>query len=89
MEMLKRAPGGLFALIPIGFLAIVATFLILGRSTGGPVESPYSGEVTALEASPSPIEDIDETTDPDGVGGDVFPKPSGPEYKDNEVIFEN
>ncbi|WP_439523253.1 hypothetical protein [Marivita sp.] len=78
----------LYVMIPLGFVALVAAMIWIGEPTGGPAVPP-SEQITTdpLDTSPSPV-DPDVVTDPDGDGSDVVPTPSGPEGRDNEVIFE-
>lgn len=80
--------GALYAAIPMSFVAMVGGMIWLGQFTGGPVEDPdIVLETDPFDASSSPL-NISTVSDPDGVGGDVMPTPSGPEGRDNRVFFE-
>lgn len=87
--MATRMPRSLYALIPLGFVLLVGILLWVGRDTGGPVAEPSDRSQTAPTAASSSPVDPEVVSDPDGVGSDVVPTPSGPEGRDNEVIFED
>lgn len=78
----------LYVLIPLGFVAIVAILVIVGRPTGGPV-APEAEQIdtSPLATSEAPETDLEEVVDPDTDRAGV-PSPSGPEYEDNETILE-
>ncbi|MBV0913069.1 hypothetical protein [Anianabacter salinae] len=95
--------GLVFALIPLGFLALVAAMVLVGEETTGPAND--IGEMNpaeeSLQTSPSPMEtepvaDTEVEINPvEGEPRDLYdnpetpftPTPSGPEGKDNEVII--
>ncbi|GGC17134.1 hypothetical protein GCM10011363_37040 [Marivita lacus] len=78
----------LYAMIPIGFILLVAAMVWIGRPTGGPV-APESQQIdtSPLDTSESPEPQTDEVVDPDTDSAGV-PSPSGPEYRDNETVID-
>lgn len=78
----------LYAMIPIGFIILVALMVVFGRPTGGPV-APESQQIDTdpLATSEAPETELEEVVDPDTDSAGV-PSPSGPEYGDNETLIE-
>lgn len=78
----------LYALIPLGFVALVAIMVLMGRPTGGPVV-PESQQIDTdpLATGEAPETELEEVVDPDTDSAGI-PSPSGPEYGDNETIIE-
>ncbi len=78
----------MYALIPIGFVILVAVMVLIGRPSGGPVApEPQQIETDPLATSEATDVDTDVADDPD-VDRSGGPTPSGPEYQDNETILE-
>jgi hypothetical protein len=78
----------IYVLIPLGFVALVAILVLIGRPTGGPV-APESQQIdtSPLDTGEAPETELEEVVDPDTDSAGV-PSPSGPEYGDNETILE-
>lgn len=78
----------MYALIPIGFVILVALMVLIGRPTGGPVApEPQQIDTSPLDTGEAPDTELEEVDDPDTDSAGV-PTPSGPEYEDNETILE-
>lgn len=78
----------IYVLIPLGFVLIVATMVLIGRPTGGPVApAPQQVETEPLDTGEAPEADLGDVVDPDTDSAGV-PSPSGPEYGDNETILD-
>ncbi|MCR9108459.1 hypothetical protein [Marivita sp. XM-24bin2] len=78
----------IYVLIPLGFVLIVATMVLIGRPTGGPVApEPQQIETEPLATGEAPDTNLGDVVDPDTDSAGV-PSPSGPEYGDNETILE-
>ncbi len=90
--------------IPLGFIVLVGAMVLYGNpGSDAPVSPEASPTEDATQASSSPLT-IDDVSDPaletntveaepmdryDDQAGAVTPTPSGPEGRDNDVIFEN
>ena len=78
----------MYAMIPLGFVLIVALMVWIGRPTGGPV-APEAEQIdtSPLATGEAPETELEEVVDPNTDSAGV-PSPSGPEYEDNETVLE-